>query len=527
MSKGGSVTPSVALPQGGGAMRGMGEKFSPDLFTGTGNFSVPIQVPAGRNQLQPSLALSYSTGYGNGLYGVGWGIGIPEIARATAHGLPRYVDDSDTFVLSGMEDLVPLPLQAGQPQTYRPRTEGVFARIEHVRTATDNYWKVTTKEGLVSHYGTPRAHVASPPADWRDPAVVCDPVETNKLFSWKLTRTQDVFGNRIDYVYTRDQGAAGPHIWDVPIPSEIRYIDYGSTASPSFLVKIVFDWEDRPDPFSSYRTGFEVRTSKRCHRIAVQVGGSDQTVYSFTYARAENGLSRLEQIQRTGFDSTGSSESLPPLRFSYSAFQPAQRKMQSVQVPQLPQGALLLPQFELVDVTGKGLPDILQLGGGIARYWQNLGDGTFSLPRSLPTTPAGLELGSPGVALLDTDGNGQLDLVLSTSTVSGVFPMRFSGQWDARSFRPYRYAPSFSLKDPEVKLVDLDGDGATDAIRADADSFVCFFQDADIGWKEIQRYPRRSLEAFPNPAYNGSHTEGVHGGLRRREGDRIPTRSER
>ncbi len=486
-------------------MRGMGEKFSPDLFTGTGNFSIPIQVPAGRNQLQPSLALSYSTGHGNGLYGVGWGIGIPEIARATAHGLPRYVDDSDTFVLSGMEDLVPLPLQAGQPQTYRPRTEGVFARIEHVRTATDNYWKVTTKEGLVSYYGTPRAHVASPPTDWRDPAVVCDPLETNKLFSWKLTRTQDVFGNRIEYAYTRDQGAVGPHRWDVPILSEIRYIDYGSTVSPSFLVKVVFDWEDRPDPFSSYRAGFEVRTSKRCHRIAVQVGGRDQTVYSFSYSQAENGLSRLAQIQRVGFDASGNSQSLPPLDCSYSAFQPAQRKMQSVQVPQLPQGALLLPQFELVDVTGKGLPDILQLGGGIARYWQNLGDGTFSLPRSLPTTPAGLELGSPGVALLDTDGNGQLDLVLSTSTVSGVFPMRFSGQWDARSFRPYRYAPSFSLKDPEVKLVDLDGDGATDAIRADADSFVCFFQDADTGWNEVQRYPRRSLEAFPNVSFSDPH----------------------
>lgn len=70
MSKGANVTPSVALPQGGGAMRGMGEKFSPDLFTGTGNFSVPIAVPEGRNQLHPSLSLSYSTGHGNGLYGV-------------------------------------------------------------------------------------------------------------------------------------------------------------------------------------------------------------------------------------------------------------------------------------------------------------------------------------------------------------------------------------------------------------------------------------------------------------------------
>jgi len=56
----------ISLPKGGGAVAGMGESFSPDLFTGTGNFSVPIAVPPGRNGLQPSLTLGYSTGSGNG-----------------------------------------------------------------------------------------------------------------------------------------------------------------------------------------------------------------------------------------------------------------------------------------------------------------------------------------------------------------------------------------------------------------------------------------------------------------------------
>jgi hypothetical protein len=35
----------ISLPKGGGAVSGLGEKFSPDLFTGTGNFSVPIEAP--------------------------------------------------------------------------------------------------------------------------------------------------------------------------------------------------------------------------------------------------------------------------------------------------------------------------------------------------------------------------------------------------------------------------------------------------------------------------------------------------
>ena len=51
---GGSV---ISLPKGGGAVGGLGETFSPDLFTGTGNFSVPIALPPGRSGLAPQLTL--------------------------------------------------------------------------------------------------------------------------------------------------------------------------------------------------------------------------------------------------------------------------------------------------------------------------------------------------------------------------------------------------------------------------------------------------------------------------------------
>jgi len=48
-----------------------GEKFAPDLFTGTGTFSVPVAVPAGRAGVAPGLMLTYSTGHGNAVF-VGW-----------------------------------------------------------------------------------------------------------------------------------------------------------------------------------------------------------------------------------------------------------------------------------------------------------------------------------------------------------------------------------------------------------------------------------------------------------------------
>jgi hypothetical protein len=101
----------ISLPQGGGAVIWLGEKFSPDLFTGTGNFSVPIQVPAGRHGVQPQVTLGYSTGTGNGPFGLGRSLGVPGVSRKTSHGLPRYRDvpdvrapDQDSAVIADPAD---------------------------------------------------------------------------------------------------------------------------------------------------------------------------------------------------------------------------------------------------------------------------------------------------------------------------------------------------------------------------------------------------------------------------------------
>ena len=101
--------PAVSLPKGGGAIQGIGEKFSVNPVTGTGALSVPIAVSPGRG-FAPELAVSYDSGAGNGPFGMGWAMGVPSIRRKTQKGLPRYLDieDSDEFLLSGAEDLVPL-----------------------------------------------------------------------------------------------------------------------------------------------------------------------------------------------------------------------------------------------------------------------------------------------------------------------------------------------------------------------------------------------------------------------------------
>lgn len=101
------------LPKGGGAIRGMGEKFAANPITGTGSMSVPIAAGPGRSGLRPQLSLTYDSGAGNGPFGFGWSLSLPSIKRKTDKGLPQYLDaaDSDIFILSGTEDLVPVLVQ--------------------------------------------------------------------------------------------------------------------------------------------------------------------------------------------------------------------------------------------------------------------------------------------------------------------------------------------------------------------------------------------------------------------------------
>ncbi|WP_179959358.1 SpvB/TcaC N-terminal domain-containing protein [Marinobacter changyiensis] len=505
-NKSGTSEQVISLPNGGGAQSGIGETFSPDLHTGTGNFTVPIALPPGRNGFQPELKLVYSTGNGNGPFGLGWSLSIPGVSRETSKGIPRYQDgapelmDRDVFILSGAEGLVRVSEPAPGTTRYQPRTEGLFARIEHHQDVNNDYWRVRSKDGLISWYGTEAARE-------HDPATVADPDTPRHVFNWRLTRTEDAFGNRIVYDYERDRDTAGPHHWDQLYLHTLRYADFGPNDAQQFLVSVTFIHEERPDPFSAYRAGFEIRTRRRCTRIEVRTHAHEDLLartYDLVYLdqRPElahllplNRGSLLSQVVVTGH--TGdAAEQLPSLEFGYTRFEPENRNFFPIQGPDLPARSLASPDLETADLFGNGLPDVLQMNGTV-RYWRNLGDGRFDLPRQMRDAPAGLSLADPGVQLIDADGDGRIDLLATDNGLAGYFPLNFDGTWNRRSFRRYDLAPSFNLQDPEVALVDLDGDGVTDAVRSGS-RLEYYFNDPQEGWNDTRRVARRSLEAFPD-----------------------------
>ncbi|MDA0160164.1 FG-GAP-like repeat-containing protein [Solirubrobacter ginsenosidimutans] len=476
---------TISVPSSGGGARGLGETFTPNLQTGTGNLTIPISLPGGRCGMQPGLDLLYSSGSGNGAFGLGWNMAVPGISRKTSHGVPRYHGE-DSFLLSGAEDLVAVEM-VGDGTRYRPRTEGLFASIvRHGRDDTvsgaHDYWQVEAKDGTIARYGTPRP--AGAPSSWRDPAATADPRQPRHIFAWALTWTSDPHGNVVEYEYDADEGASAGHEWRRPLLRGIRYADYDAPdGSIAFLVSVALESEDRPDQFSAYTSGFEIRTSRRYRSLTTTVHpGVAQLVrkYEFAYTQDEyTGVSMLSSVAAIGFDDDGAPHrDLPAVRLGYGRLDPTDRRFEPIGGADLPGLSLARPECELVDLTGNGLPDILELNG-IARYWQNLGGGVFDRPRAMARTPAGISLDDPDVQLLDADGDGRAELVVTSEALAGFFPLRFGPSWGP--FQRYRSIPSTGLKHPAMRLVDLTGDGVTDAVVV-GDRPRCLFSRPDVGW---------------------------------------------
>ena len=167
----------------------------------------------------------------------------------------------------------------------------------------------------------------------------------------------------------------------------------------------------------------------------------------------------------------------------------------------MPPLALNDPNMALVDLFGDGLPDVLHSGPFGFRYWRNLGGGLLDRPRSMPQIPAGIALAQPGVGFGDMGGDGQADLLVHSGPLPGFFETTSEGTW--QTFKPYDVFPSFELADPNVRLVDLTGDGLSDALMTQGDRFLWFQCLGEKGFAPPKHIARKhDLDQFPDVFFN-------------------------
>ena len=556
------LLPSVSLPKGGGAIRGMGEKFSVNPVTGTGALSIPVPLSPGRSGFTPQLSLAYDSGAGNGPFGFGWSLPVPSITRKTDKGLPRYCDgdECDVFILSGAEDLVPVLDDTGarvhvsrvvhgttyEILLYRPRIEGLFARIERwVDTSTGlSHWRSISRDNVTTLYG-PEEH-----------SRVADPADPARIFSWLICRTWDDKGNLTVYDYLADDSRGvdlgRPHEanrtepvraaqrylkaaryantepyfpgWaqdgtETPLPASWHFqlvIDYGDHQPDAPRPDPDQSWPVRPDPFSTYRAGFEVRTYRRAQRLLVfhnfpaepGVGAgclvrSADLTYSDQQSPADprNPIyTMLASVTQTGHRRSGAgylSRSLPPLEFDYSQPQisPDVLELDAGSLAGLPRG-VDGSQYRWADIDGEGLSGVLADLGGAWGYKRNLSpinqvtqpDGSLATRarlgplETLPALPS--RSGLAGQQLLDLDGSGRLDLAQLGAPAPGFFKRNQNESWEP--FRPFRSLPGIDWDDPNVRFADLTGNGLADILFTEDGLFTLYPSLGDDGFDRAQ-----------------------------------------
>ena len=224
--------PSINLPKGGGAIKGIDEKFSVNAVNGTASLSIPLPFSSARGA-SPKISLLYNSGNGNGIFGLGWNINLPSIKRKTDKQLPQYFDsvDSDTFLFSEAEDLVPEFKKEFKTKSdgtievdsdgnkievfsidsngdyiikentspdgnftvrfYKPRIEGLFAHIERwlKNDGSEIKWRIITKDNITMLFG------------WSAQSRLSAPKKPEKIYEWLPEFIFDDKGNCTKYLY--------------------------------------------------------------------------------------------------------------------------------------------------------------------------------------------------------------------------------------------------------------------------------------------------------------------------------------
>jgi RHS repeat-associated protein len=528
-----SSSPTISLPKGGGALRSIDEKFSVNAANGTCNLDISLPFSKSRSDLALNIVLQYNSGSGNGPFGLGWNVGLPSIQRRTDKQLPLYQDalESDVFVFSGAEDLVPAFLQdsygnwtpdvAGSGTThvqrYRPRIESLFARIEKISIDGELgfYWKVTTRDNTVTVFGRTSA------------ARLADPADPSRIFRWLPEWAYDDRGNCVEFIYKDEDlvgipdsleernrlnglipiankylkqiryGNAQPYFPDVsrafdpPQPQIKSYffdaiLDYGEYDLTAPTPIEVHPWPCRFDPFSDCRPGFEIRTYRLCRRVlffhtfdelgfapsSSLVRSLDLSYQNFHFDGApyqSREAELLTSIKRTHYKRTAATtydaKSWPALDLTYQSlnWNKAVAIVSQEDVIGAPGG--VAREYRWLDYYGDGAPGILTEQADRWYFKSNLSGGRFARPLVIAERPSFGGIANAALEFQDLAADGSKQLVCHMAEPLGYFELDDDNNW--LPFRQFTQFVNIDFRDPNTKLLDLNGDGAPDLLISD------------------------------------------------------------
>ncbi|WP_223470261.1 MULTISPECIES: SpvB/TcaC N-terminal domain-containing protein [unclassified Pseudomonas] len=516
------------LPKGGGAIQSIGKGWGNVGAHGTASYEIALPISPGRG-FAPHLSLRYDSSVGNSVFGIGWGLSLPCVARRTNKGVPAYAEDDEIIGPSGV---VWLPerdangvirstlidryntLALGTTYTvtrHFPRVESGFDRIEHWSSNNDKpgFWLVHGADGSLHLFGkNPQSRRA-------------DPQQASRVGEWLLEESLNTRGEHILYQYTGDTSAqrylshvrygnfkadADLYLWKVSQPTAVQWhfelvFDYGER-STGYDQRPRYEgqrWQPRSDVFSTFAYGFELRTERLCRQVLVfhyfpeELGAAPALVRRLLldYRQTPLGYHLLSTAHDQAFDDRAMAQNRPPLEFSYSEFKrlpdpPAWQRFQDM--PGL-SGDL---GFQLVDLYGEGLPGVLYQSDAGWYYREPIRTKTktdevdYEQWQALPGIPVADTAKPLRQTLGDLTGDGRLDWVVAQPGLNGFFSLGADRSWS--DFAVFHAFPA-EFFHPQGQLADLMGEGLGDLALIGPRSIRLYANQREKGFAAAREVP--------------------------------------
>ena len=478
-------TPPVVTGTVVGALPGSGSAGADGQY----HYTLPLEVPPGRAGMQPSLSLSYSSGGGNGIMGVGWALG----GVSTIHQCPKThaVDGVSQPVDPGR--LAAMCLDGARlinlsGDKYGP-TDGAVYHTEDDSFSKivfhgdlDNlsfvpYFEVWAKDGRILRYQTLDANHSLYPL-----RRVQDRAGNTVTYSYDYQGPTWVYPTKIEYTGRYDPNE------DKPIPDVGFEPDFGKRW-------VTFNYEDREDAVIDRVVGIDHAIARRLKSIEMHapvppllLNPADEPstttttglvwTYTLDYGAPSAGTaaSLLRSVRRTG--ALGGGEYAKEFHWhSTGSLGPRGTSFTRTASPAIDISRVRSFQPVTIDVDGDGRDELVaELEPGEIRSFSTSGSSVLGSSRLLVQLSTFATLVDARFGDIDGDGAPEV-----------IAPDREKNGDGFKYYRIYKWSPvlqdyvlqsgapfetyidgndSYPQENP-LFLVDLDGDGRPDLIKAD------------------------------------------------------------
>ena len=490
--------PDGTISPQGGAVGSVAGQFSVNNIGGA-TYSIPIECPAGNNDIQPSMSLVYNSMGRNGIMGWGWNLGGLSMISRTGSSLyydgkvaPPQINALDNFVLDGQR----LLLISGNNQYANAKYRTEIENYNDISFKSPGYFEVRTKDGHTIEYGSTSDSKLS---------------LNSKTLTWFITKVTDANGNYIKYSYTKDESAVT--YCDV----RLEKIEYGGnyiTNAPA-MYTLYFSYSERPDVQDGYIYDIRTTMTRLLNLIEIKKGNTLLYRYNISY----------------DYDPAQSKVTAIKLSTQNSHYNPTQilwgakDNMLSVQgLTPIDLCSNVSNQFYYADFNGDGRTDFLVYNNETFRLSLYLADSSSDRFRNATSIQLSNKTEINDILTADFNGDGFCDFLLIKKDGDNYNHQLYT--YNGNSFT-YRCSMSSTKK---VLAGDFNGDGVHEILN-EANTQVLKFNNysfTSIGGGGITWGTQNHTPTFPNNRYlldfNGDGKSDVI--ILHRDGFRIYTLQE-